>query len=415
MSKDLPTPAGRPGWRERTELVRGGQQRGPFDETAEALYMTSGYVYSSAEEAEAAFKGESDRYIYSRYGNPTVSMFEERLSRLEGAEVGWATASGMAAVFASLACQLNAGDRVVASRALFGSCEFIIDQILPRWGVERVFVDGTDLDQWEAALKPGAKAVFLETPSNPTLEIIDLARICELGHAAGACVIVDNVFATPVLQRPMRYGADVVVYSATKHIDGQGRCMGGVILCSQQFKTDKLMPFMRHTGPSMSPFNAWVMLKGLETLPLRVEAHCAGAAAVARHLEGRPGIGRSIYPGLESHPQHALAMAQMSGQGSTIVSFELDSGPAEAKRTAFRFLNALRLIDISNNLGDSKSLATHPATTTHQRLTPEARAALGISDGLLRLSVGLEDPQDLIEDLDQALAACGAVTSLAAQ
>ena len=414
MTRHLPPPEGRPGWRERTELVRGAQRRGPFDETAEALYLTSGYVYETAEEAEAAFKGEADRYIYSRYGNPTVSMFEDRLRRLEGAEVGWATASGMAAVFASLACQLSAGDRIVASRALFGSCEFIIDQILPRWGIERVFVDGTELDQWEEALKAGAKAVFLETPSNPTLEIIDLAKICELAHAAGACVVVDNVFATPFLQKPMEYGADVVVYSATKHIDGQGRCMGGVVLCTEKFKTDKLMPFMRHTGPSMSPFNAWVMLKGLETLPLRVDAHCAGAEAVARHLDGRPGIRRAIYPGLESHPQYDLAMAQMSGKGSTMVSFELDAGGAEMKQTAFRFLNALQLVDISNNLGDSKSLATHPATTTHQRLTAEARAHLGISDGLIRLSVGLEDPQDLIEDLDRALASCGAV-AVAAQ
>ena len=409
MSKELPTPAGRPGWRERTELVRGGQQRGPFDETAEALYLTSGYVYSSAEEAEAAFKSQLDRYVYSRYGNPTVGMFEERLRRLEGAEACWATASGMAAVFASLACQLSAGDRVVASRALFGSCEFIIDQILPRYGIERVFVDGTDLAAWEAALAPGAAAVFLETPSNPCLEIIDLERVVELSHAAGATVVVDNVFATPLLQKPLTSGADIVVYSATKHIDGQGRCMGGAILCSKAFRDDKLMPFMRHTGPSMSPFNAWVLLKGLETLPVRVAAHCEGAEAVAAYLDGRPGIRRTLYPGLASHPQHALAMRQMT-HGSTIVSFELDGG----KETAFRFLNALRLIDISNNLGDSKSLATHPATTTHQRLTPEARAALGIGDGLLRLSVGLEDPEDLIEDLDQALASCGA-PALAAQ
>ncbi len=408
-ASDKPRPAGRPGWRQQTELVRGGQVRGPFDETAEALYLTSGYVYGSAEEAEAAFKQEIDRFVYSRYGNPTVGMFEDRLRRLEGAEECRATASGMAAVFASLICQLKAGDRVVASRALFGSCEFIIAQILPRFGIETVLIDGTDLTAWEQALAPGAACVFLETPSNPTLEVIDLAAVVELAHAAGARVIVDNVFASPVLQKPLALGADIVVYSATKHIDGQGRCMGGAILASKAFVDEHLVPLMRHTGPSMSPFNAWVLVKGLETLSLRMAAHCDNAVKVARYLEGRGGIRRVLYPSLESHPQRALAQRQMTGGGS-IVAIELEGG----KSTAFRFLNALRLVDISNNLGDAKSLITHPATTTHQRLTPESRAELGITDGLLRLSVGLEDADDLIEDLEQALTTSG-VTAIAAQ
>ena len=408
-ASDKPRPAGRPGWRQQTELVRGGQVRGPFEETAEALYLTSGYVYSSAEEAEAAFKQEIDRFVYSRYGNPTVGMFEDRLRRLEGAEECRATASGMAAVFASLICQLKAGDRVVASRALFGSCEFIIAQILPRFGIETLLIDGTDLAAWEQALAPGAACVFLETPSNPTLEVIDLPAVVELAHAAGARVIVDNVFASPILQKPMELGADIVVYSATKHIDGQGRCMGGAILASKAFVDEHLVPLMRHTGPSMSPFNAWVLVKGLETLSLRMAAHCDNAVKIARYLEGRAGIRRVLHPSLESHPQRALAQRQMSGGGS-IVAIELAGG----KSTAFRFLNALRLVDISNNLGDAKSLITHPATTTHQRLTPEARAELGITDGLLRLSVGLEDPDDLIEDLEQALVT-GGVTAIAAQ
>ena len=406
---DKPQAAGRPGWRQQTELVRGGQARSGFDETAEALYLTSGYVYGSAEEAEAAFKQDIERFVYGRYGNPTVGMFEERLRRLEGAEACRATATGMAAVFFSLLCQLKAGDRVVASRALFGSCEFIIAQILPRYGIETQLIDGTDLAAWEAALAPGATCVFLETPSNPTLEIIDLPAVVEMSHAAGARVVVDNVFASPILQKPMEVGADVVVYSTTKHIDGQGRCLGGAILGSKAFITDNLVPFMRHAGPSMSPFNAWVMLKGLETLSLRMAAHCDNALAVARYLEDRGGVRRVLYPALESHPQRALAMRQMSAGGS-IVAIELEGG----KAAAFAFLNALRTIDISNNLGDSKSLITHPATTTHQRLTPEARAELGITDGMLRLSVGLEDPADLIEDLEQALVTSG-VTAIAAQ
>ena len=389
-----------PAWRRQTQLVRGGLTRSSFEETAEALYLTSGYVYKTAEEAEAAFKGHNDRFIYSRYGNPTVAMFEERLCRLEGAEACRATSSGMAAVFASLLCQLKAGDRVVSSRALFGSCHYIIAEILPRFGIETQLIDGTDLEAWRQALAPGAAAVFMETPSNPTLEIIDMAAVAALAHEAGACVVVDNVFASPVLQRPLEFGADVVVYSTTKHIDGQGRCMGGAILGTQTFVDDKLVPFMRHTGPSMSPFNAWVMVKGLETLELRVARHCENALDVARFLEDEPGVKAVLYPGLDSHPQAALARRQMSDHGS-VLSFELDGG----KPRAFRVLNALRLIDISNNLGDSKSLITHPATTTHQRLTPEARAAMNITEDLVRLSVGLEDPADVKDDLRQALAA----------
>ncbi|MGD1876413.1 MAG: O-succinylhomoserine sulfhydrylase [Kiloniellaceae bacterium] len=385
-------------WRPQTELVRGGLARSPFDETSEALYLTSGFVYGTAEEAEAAFKGDKDRFVYSRYANPTVSMFEERLRLLEGAEACRATASGMSAVFAALMAQLKAGDRLVASRALFGSCQYIVAELLPRFGVETQMVDGTDLAAWEQALSKPTQAVFLETPSNPTLEIIDIAAVSERAHAAGATVVVDNVFATPILQRPLALGADVVVYSATKHIDGQGRTLGGAILCSESFIKDHLQNFYRHTGPSMSPFNAWVMVKGLETLDLRVQRHCANALAVAEFLEGRKGVTRVLYPGLASHPQHDLAKRQMQG-GSTLVAFEVEGGKARA----FRVMNALGLIDISNNLGDSKSLVTHPATTTHQRLTPEARAELGIGDGLLRLSVGLEDAADLIDDLEQAL------------
>lgn len=395
-----PRTAEGPDWRRQTQLVRGGLARSGFDETAEALYLTSGFVYRSAEEAEAAFKGDSDRFIYSRYGNPTVTMFEERLRALEGAESCRATASGMAAVFASLLCQLKAGDRVVSARALFGSCHVIIAEILPRLGIETRLVDGTDLGAWEAALAPGAAAVFMETPSNPLLEIIDIPAVAELAHRAGASVIVDNVFASPVLQRPLELGADIVVYSATKHIDGQGRCLGGAVLGSRAFVDDKLVPLMRHTGPSLSPFNAWVMLKGLETLELRVAQHCKSALEVARFLERQAGVTRVLYPGLESHPQAALGARQMTGHGS-LLSFELEGG----KSRAFRFLNALRLIDISNNLGDSKSLITHPATTTHHRIGAAARAELGITDGMLRISIGLEDPEDIKEDLAAALAA----------
>ncbi len=387
------------GLRPQTQLVRGGTRRTAFDETSEAIFMTSGFVYARAEDAEAAFKNEIERFIYSRYGNPTNEMFQDRMCLLEGAEACRATASGMAAVFASLACHLKAGDRLVGSRALFGSCQYVLTEILPGFGIDTVIVDGTDLDQWRDALKPPTQAVFLETPSNPGLEIIDLEAVIDMAHEAGALVVVDNVFATPLLQKPMEFGADVVVYSATKHIDGQGRCMGGAILASKEFCGETLSGFYRHTGPSMSPFNAWVLLKALETLELRVERHCASAAEVADFLLTRDGLSRVLYPGLASHPQHELAKRQMSGFGS-VVCLDLDG----SKERAFRFMNALRLIDISNNLGDTKSLTTHPATTTHQRISEEERAHLGLTDGFVRLSIGLEDVEDLKEDIAQALA-----------
>ena len=386
------------GHREQTDLIRGGLTRSSFDETAEAMYLTSGYVYSSASEAEAAFAGQQDRYVYSRYGNPTVTMFEERLRLLEGAEACMATASGMAAVFASLASVVSAGDRIVAGRALFGSCSVILTEILPRWGVETVLVDGGDLDQWQAALARPTRIVFLETPSNPGLEIVDLRAVSELAHAAGAMVVVDNVFASPVLQKPLELGADVVVYSATKHIDGQGRVLGGAILGTDQYKTDHLMPFTRHTGPSLSPFNAWALVKGLETLRLRVEAASSSALTIAERLEHHDGVRHTGYPHLPSHPQHDLAKRQMTA-GGTIVTVDLGS-----KAEAFRFLDDLALFDISNNVGDSKSLATHPATTTHRRIGPEGRAAVGIGDGMVRLSIGLEDVEDLWSDLERSLA-----------
>ncbi len=392
-----PGPAG--DWSEATRLIRGGVARSAFDETAEAMYLTSGYVYGSAAEAEAAFKGEHDRFIYSRYGNPTVAAFEERLRLLEGAEACMATASGMAAIFAALAGRLSCGDRIVSSRALFGSCHVVAAEILPRFGVESTLVDGTSLDEWEQALAGGADVVFLETPSNPGLEIIDLSAVCTMAHAAGATVVVDNVFASPVLQKPLDFGADVVVYSATKHIDGQGRTLGGAILADQDFIDEWVMPFLRHTGPSLSPFNAWVLLKGMETLRLRVEAASASADALARRLHADRRVARVTYPGLESHSQFDLAKRQMSS-GGTVFTVELDGG----KDAAFAFLDRLALFDISNNLGDSKSLVTHPATTTHRRLPPEARAAVGIGDGMVRLSIGLEDCEDLWGDLDAALA-----------
>ena len=387
-------------WRPRTRLVHGGTVRSSLNETCEAIYLTSGFVYGSAEEAEAAFNNSKPRFVYSRFSNPTVAMFEERMALVEGAEAARATASGMAAVFAALMCQLKCGDRVVSSDALFGSCNYILTEILPRYGIASELVDGRDLAQWKQALSRPTAAVFLETPSNPSLRIVDMKAVCELAHAAGARVIVDNVFATPLLQRPLEFGADIVVYSATKHIDGQGRALGGVILGTRKFIEESLQMFYRHTGPSLSPMNAWLLLKGLETLELRLAQHCAGAAEIAGFL-GRQGKLESVmYPGLPSHPQHELAMRQMSA-GGNVVAFTIAGG----KPAAFRFLNALRLILISNNLGDSKSLATHPATTTHQRLSPEARAAQGIGDGLVRLSVGLEDTVDLEEDLTQALKA----------
>lgn len=381
-----------------TRLLRCGPSRSPFGETAEALYLTSGFVYESAEEASARFAGEADGYMYSRYDNPTVDMFEQRIALLEGAEKGSATASGMAAMTASLLCHLRMGDHVVAARALFGSCRVVIEQLLPRFGITHTLVDGTDLDAWRAAVRPETRVFFLETPSNPTLEIIDLAAVAEIAHAAGSRLIVDNVFATPILQRPMTFGADIVFYSATKHIDGQGRCLGGVVLSSEDFYQEHLQPFLRNTGPSMSPFNAWVLAKGLETLSLRVERQCEHAARVADGLEALPGVTRVLYPGRADHPQHALAARQMRA-GGTLVAFEVDGGT----EAAFRMVNRLQIIDISNNLGDTKSLVTHPATTTHRKLSQSDRDALGIFDGVLRLSVGLEDPQDLIDDLAQAL------------
>ncbi len=388
-------------WRPATQMVRGGTFRSNFEETSEAIFATSGYVYASAEQAEQSFKGEIERYIYSRYANPTVCMFERRMALLEGAKFGMAFGSGMAAMFASLASFVKAGDRVVASRALFGSCLYVVQDLLPKYGVETILVDGTDLAQWEAALSKPTVAVFLETPSNPCLDIIDVKAVADLTHKASGRLIVDNVFATPVLQKPLQLGADIVMYSTTKHVDGQGRCMGGALLTNdEEYYADHLVPWMRHTGPAMSPFNAWTMLKGLETINIRVRQHCENALALAEFLEGQTGIVKVLYPGLKSHPQHALAMQQMSG-GSTMLSFELAGG----KAAAFRFLNALSLVDISNNLGDTKSLTTHPATTTHQRLTPEDRAALGIGDGLIRLSVGLEDVEDLKEDLARGLKA----------
>jgi len=391
-------PSGRE-WQTATQLIRGGTTRSLFDETCEGLFLTSGYVYGSAEEAERAFTGEDDRFVYSRYANPTVAMFEQRLAMLEGVGFCKATASGMAAVFASMACFVNAGDRVVASKALFGSCRFVVAEILPRFGIESVFVDGTDLNAWERALAEKTACVFLETPSNPMLEIIDVERVAELAHAAGAKLVVDNVFATPLLQKPVQLGADIVVYSATKHIDGQGRCLGGAVLADDQtYIEEQLIPFLRHTGPALSPFNAWLLLKGLETLELRVSRHCDNASKIARHLSERKGVKQVIYPGLDSHPQFALASRQMSA-GATIVTIELPGG----KEAAYRFLNALCLIDISNNLGDTKTLATHPATTTHQRLTPEERAELNITEGTVRISIGLEGVRDLIADIDQAL------------
>ena len=392
--------SGLEGMRPDTLAIRGGLARSSFDETAEAIFLTSGFVYDSAEQAEAAFKEEIEKFIYSRYGNPTVAMFEERLRLLEGAEACFATASGMSAVFVALSALLGQGDRVVASRGLFGSCFVILDEILPRWGVETVFVDGPDLEQWREALSEPTTAVFFETPSNPMQELVDMASVVDLAHAAGAKVVVDNVFGTPVFCKPLQFGADVVVYSATKHIDGQGRTLGGAVLGTREFIDGPVKNLMRHTGPAMSPFNAWVLVKGLETLSLRVEKQAASALAVAQSLEAHPRVTRVVYPWLESHPQHELARRQMSG-GGTVVTFEVDGGKAEA----FAVMNALRIVDISNNLGDAKSMVTHPATTTHRRLSPEARAAVGITDGTVRISIGLEDPADLIEDLTAALGA----------
>ncbi|EDP63687.1 Cystathionine beta-lyase/cystathionine gamma-synthase [alpha proteobacterium BAL199] len=391
-------------WRPATKLVRGGLRRSQFRETSEALFLNSGFVYDDAAQAEAAFNGDVDVFIYSRYGNPTVATFEDRLAALEGAAACRATATGMAAVFAALLCQVKAGDRVVAARELFGSCHFIIAKLLPRWGVEVEFVKGTDLGAWEKALSRPATVTFLESPSNPMLDIVDIAAVAELSHRAGARLVIDNVFATPLFQRPLELGADVVVYSATKHIDGQGRCLGGAVLGAKDFIDDVFQPFYRNTGPSMSPFNAWVMAKALETLELRVERQTTNAARIAGWLEARSDIRQVRYPGRDSHPQHDLAKRQMSGFGS-LVTVELPGG----KAAAFKFLDALSLIDISNNLGDAKSLVCHPSTTTHSRLTEAERLDIGVTEGVVRLSIGLEDPDDLLEDIEQALAAAASI------
>ena len=383
-----------------TRLVHGGTMRSSFGETSEALFLTQGSVYESMEAAEARFKGEAPGFLYSRFSNPTVAMFERRMAELEGAQAARATASGMAAVTAAIMGQVKAGDHIVAARALFGSCRFVVEDLMPRFGVACTLVDGTDLDQWRAAMRPETKVLFLESPTNPQLEIIDIAAVASIAHAGGAALTVDNVFATPLLQSPLALGADCVVYSATKHIDGQGRCLGGVILGSEDFIQQKVHNLLRQTGPALSPFNAWVMLKSLETLPLRVREQMRSAEQVADHLAGKPGVARVLYPSRKDHPQHALAMRQMSG-GGTVLALELSGG----KAAAFRFANALQIMKISNNLGDAKSLITHPATTTHQRLSPETRAEMGIGDGLLRLSIGLEDVRDLIDDFDRALAA----------
>lgn len=391
-----------PAWGDATKLVRGGLDRTQYGETSEALYLNSGFVYDAPETAEARFANTANSdggYVYGRYGNPTVTMFEERLALLEGAESAYGVASGMAAVYGALACQLKAGDHIVSSKALFGSCYQIITAILPRFGITHTLVDGNDMKAWKAAFRPETKAVFLETPSNPTLEIIDIAAVGELAKAAKACFVVDNVFATPILQKPLQYGADVIAYSGTKHMDGQGRVLGGAIVSTKQFKDELLKPFLRHTGPSLSPFNAWVLLKGMETLKIRVEAQSASAHAIAEHLGATKGVGRIVYPFLDSHPQAALARRQMKS-GGTMVTFEVKGG----KDKAFDILRRLRLVDISNNLGDAKSLMTHPASTTHRNIGAEARAMMGISDGMLRLSVGLEDVNDLLDDLKQAIA-----------
>jgi len=393
-----------------TLAVRGGTVRTPFQETSEALFLTQGYVYSRAADAEAAFAGDADRFLYSRYGNPTVSTFEERLRLLEGAEACYATASGMSAVFTALAALVRSGSRVVAARALFGSSVVIFDEILAKWGVRTDYVDGHVPAQWEEALSTPADVVFFETPSNPMQDLVDIATVSRLAHAAGAVVVVDNVFATPVLSRPLEFGADVVVYSATKHIDGQGRVLGGAILGTDAFVHGPVQTLIRNTGPSLSAFNAWVLLKGLETLSLRVRHQTASALALATRLEGHPAIAQVRYPYLPSHPQHALALAQQSG-GGTVVTLDLrvpdGSTPAEAKALTFGALDALRVIDISNNLGDAKSLVTHPATTTHRKLGPAGRAAVGIAESTVRLSVGLEDVDDLTDDLEQALGTLG--------
>ena len=386
-------------WKPRTKAVHGGTRRSQYGEVSEAIFLTQGFVYETAEAAEARFEDcGPDEFIYARYGNPTVRMFEDRIAQLEGAEDAFATASGMAAVSGALMSLLRAGDRVVSARALFGSCLYVLEEILTRYGVEVVFVDGTDLDQWRAAITPGTKAAFFESMSNPCLEVVDIAQVSALARAAGALVLVDNVFSTPVFSNAIAQGADVVIYSATKHIDGQGRALGGVILGTQDFIRKTVEPYMKHTGGSMSPFTAWIMLKSLETMDLRVRTQAQSALHVARGLDSHPRLSRVIYPGLDTHPQHALALQQMAGQGGTMLAFELPDQVG-----AFAVLNALDIPIISNNLGDAKTIVTHPATTTHQRLPEDQKAHLGITPGLIRMSVGLEDPEDILADVLRAL------------
>ncbi|MCO6422206.1 O-succinylhomoserine sulfhydrylase [Sinorhizobium meliloti] len=385
-------------WRPATQLVHGGTLRSQYGETSEAIFLTQGFVYDSSEAAEARFKGETDGFIYARYGSPTNDMFEKRMCMLEGAEDARATASGMAAVSAAILCQVKAGDHIVAARALFGSCRWVVETLAPKYGVECTLVDGRDLKNWDDAVRPNTKVFFLESPTNPTLEVIDIAGVARLADQIGAKVVVDNVFATPLFQKPLELGAHVVVYSATKHIDGQGRCLGGVVLSDKQWVDENLHDYFRHTGPAMSPFNAWTLLKGIETLPLRVKQQTESARRVADFLAEQPQVARVIYPGRKDHPQADIIAKQMSG-GSTLVAFELKGG----KEAAFALQNALEIIRISNNLGDSKSLITHPATTTHKNLTDEARAELGISAGTVRFSAGIEDSEDLIKDFARAL------------
>jgi len=385
-------------YRPETRLVQAGTLRSQYGETSEALFLTQGYVYDSSAQAEARFKNEDPGFQYSRFANPTVSMFENRMAAFEGAEAARATATGMAAVTVALQGQLKAGDHVVASKAMFGSCRYIVEDYLPRYGIPSTLVNGCNLDEWKAAVRPNTKTFFLESPTNPSLEVIDIAAVAKIAHDAGATLVVDNVFATPIFQSPLALGADCVVYSTTKHIDGQGRCLGGVVLASEKFIMDHIHILIRQTGPSMSPFNAWVMLKGLETLPVRVRQQTETAAKLADVLAKHPKIARVIYPGRPDHPQAAVIKKQMSG-GSTLVAFDIKGGKAEA----FRFQDGLRLVRISNNLGDAKSLITHPATTTHQRLSPAARAEIGVTDGMVRLSVGLEHADDIVEDVLTAL------------
>jgi len=385
-------------WRPATQLVHGGTLRSQYGEMSEAIYLTQGFAYDTSEAAEARFKGESEGFIYARYGSPTNDMFEKRMCALEGAEEARATASGMAAVSAALLCQLKAGDHIVAARALFGSCRWVVETLAPRYGIECTLVDGRNLSNWEKAIKPNTKVFFLESPTNPTLEIVDIAGVAKLANQIGARVVVDNVFATPLFQKPLELGAHVVVYSATKHIDGQGRSLAGVILSDREWVTEHLQDYYRHTGPAMSPFTAWTLIKGLETLPLRVKQQTENASKIADFLAEQNQVAKVIYPGRKDHPQADIIARQMTG-GSTLVCFELKGG----KDAAFKLQNALEVVTISNNLGDTRSLITHPATTTHKNLSDEARAELGISAGTVRFSAGIEDAQDLLEDFAKAL------------